>query len=433
MGMAELQALVHWWEANGTWPTRTVKLGLFDAEETGLNGSYFYAANLLPQGPQGKYVLVANMDQNGIEYPAYHWGTDHYTNNLTGGGVGPWRTNINASPLSENNIYKGQAWQNIQANMPAIKHFRAALQDSVSQAFSTLGAKYHYRVPLENPLLPTEPGKQNPVHSEPAYTPDQQQKYSPVQDDTLGRTDQVPFVAQGIPGYGVLGAYDTTPTENPYPADYASKPTIYQYAGYDTLLDNMEHLNLFTSGTPHGPAGPAAPSEELRRALELPATWTTYLVARPEYAGASARPNGPVAYFETTPVQPKTTTTVDFDGTFSADAGRTGGLTYLWSFGDGTFGIGPRVTHTYSGPQWADATLVVIDRHGHVDAYHQAVNVDGASGAAPASASCGNVSLPTARQVAATARAGHSHGRTVPWRPRPADYTAPGAVKPHRH
>ena len=429
MGMAEFQALLRWWQANGTWPTRTLKVGLFDAEETGLNGSFYYARNLIPQGPQGQYALVANMDQNGMEYPAYHWGTDHYLNNLTGGGVGPWYTNINASPLSPNDIYNGQAWQNIEANMPAIQHFRTALQAEVSRAFQVLGAKYHYRVPLENPLLITDPTKQNPVKSEPAYTPSQQQQYSPVQDDTLGRTDQVPFVAQGIPGYGVLGAYDTNSKENPYPTSYTNKPEIFQYAGYDTMVDTIEHLNLFTSGMPHGKSGPASPSEELRRALELPATWTSYLVARGEYAGASPRPSGPVAYFETDPVHPSNTTTVRFDGRFAADAGNTGHLTYVWDFGDGSYGVGPTVSHTYSGPQWADVKLVVIDGHGHVDAYRQAVNVDGATSAAPATDACGNVSVSTARQLAAHA---HSAAGAQPaqWTPSPANFTDHHAVTP---
>jgi len=35
-----------------------------------------------------------------------------------------------------------------------------------------------------------------------------------VQDDTVGRTDQVPFLQLGIPGYGVLGAYDSNAKEN---------------------------------------------------------------------------------------------------------------------------------------------------------------------------------------------------------------------------
>src|SRR5213078_3088083 len=218
MGMAEFRALLHWYSANGTWPTRTVKTGLF--------GSAYYADNLIPEGPQGQYKLVANMDQNGLEYPAYHFGTQHYTSNPTG-TTGPWRTNINASPLQKppTNVYSDADWARIQANMPAIQHFRSALRDSVQEAFTVLGAKHHNQITLENAF---ENGAKVP-----AYTTAEMQQYSTPQDDTLGRTDQVPFVAQGIPGYGVLGAFDSTDTENPYPQELPLKPPLFQSEGYD--------------------------------------------------------------------------------------------------------------------------------------------------------------------------------------------------------
>ena len=431
MGMAEFQALLRWWDANHTWPNRTIKVGLFDAEETGLNGSAYYAENLIPQGPQGQYVLVANMDQNGLEYPALHWGTDHYFNNLKAGGVGPWFTNINASPLEANNIYSGDDWKNIEANLPAIKAFRAALGDSVTEAFHTLGQKYGFQVPMENPLLMANvrAGTTNSKRTVSAYTPEDQQRFSPVQDDKLGRTDQVPFVARGIPGYGVLGAYDSNDVENPYPSGYKDKPAIHQYAGYDTMVDDIQHLNYWASGTPHGVAGLDAPSEELRRALELPSTWTDYLVSRPEYGGAVARPNGPVAYFEPSPVNPGNGTTVDFDASFSADAGNTGKLTYYWDFGDGTVATGRQVSHTYAGPTFADVKLVVVDRHGHRSAYRQAVAVGGTTATAPATPACGTMSNTEAAAVMQAAA--HPTGTptstaaTRPWTPKPSDFTDP--------
>lgn len=430
MGMAEFKALLNWWDANNTWPARTLKIGLFDAEETGLNGSFFYANNLIPQGPQGQYVLVANMDQNGLEYPALHWGTDHYFNDLRNGGVGPWFTNINASPLEPNAIYNGDDFKNIEANMPAIKAFRSALQDSVTQAFQTLGAKYGFQVPMENPLLMANlRAGTNPKKSVSAYTPQDQQRFSPVQDDKLGRTDQVPFVARGIPGYGVLGAFDSNDTENPYPANYTAKPVISQYAGYDTLGDTIEHLNFWASGTPHGLGGENTPSEELRRALELPSTWTDYLVSRPEYAGAAARPKGPVAYFETTPVQPGNAMTVDFDASFSADVGHTGKLSYFWDFGDGTVGTGPQVSHTYSAPAFADVKLVVVDNHGQQSAYRQAVKVGGSTAPAPATPACGTMSDAEAAAVThAASQAPASTAVTRPWTPKPSDFTDPHPV-----
>jgi hypothetical protein len=131
---------------------------------------------------------------------------------------------------------------------------------------------------------------------------------------------------------------------------------------------------------------------------------------RPQYGGAVRRPDGPVAYFETTPVHPRTTT-VTFDGRFSADAGNTGHLTYLWDFGDGTYGAGRTVTHTYRQPRWADAKLIVTDGRGRISAYRQAVDVAGATGAAPRTPACGTVPISQARQDAASAAAAQRTGR----------------------
>jgi Peptidase family M28/PKD domain len=398
MGMAEFRALLQWYSANGTWPTRTVKIGLFDAEETGLYGSAYYAENLIPQGPQGQYKLVANMDQNGLEYPAYHFGTQHFTSNPTG-STGPWHTNINASPLKKppTDVYSDADWARIQANMPAIQHFRSVLDDSVHEAFSVLGAKHHNQITLENAL---ENGGKVP-----AYTAADLQQYSTPQDDTLGRTDQVPFVAQGIPGYGVLGAFDSTDTENPYPQQSPLKPPIFQYAGYDTPRDTIQHLNLLASGQPQGPMTgdpnvPESGTEELRAALELPATWSDYLVSRDEYAGASARPAGPLAYFETDPVRPaKDQLKVDFDGSFTRPLDAVGKLSYAWDFGDGSHAVGQKVSHTYAHPQFADVKLVVRDENGRVGTYEQAVNAGASSDPAPSTPSCGRFKLAETNQV----------------------------------
>jgi hypothetical protein len=271
--------------------------------------------------------------------------------------------------------------------MPAIQHFRSALEQSVSDAFDVLGREHDFKVPLENPI---ENGA-----TAPAYSQADRQQYSPVQDDTLGRTDQVPFVARGIPGFGVLGAYDSNDQENPYPdaIPLPVKPPIDQYAGYDTPRDTIQHLNLMTSGQPLGEPG----SEELKAALELPATWTTYLVSRPEYGGASARPRGPVAYFETDPVKPATEK-VGFDASFSRSLGG-GALRYAWSFGDGTHATGAHVSHTYTRKGFEDVQLVVRDSRGRVGTYRQAVAVGGDTANPPATSACGHVSAQTANRV----------------------------------
>jgi hypothetical protein len=472
LGMAELQGLLRWYQLNGTYPERTLKTGLFDAEETGLVGSGEYsstdapttlaaaaaagatnlkvatvngiqpgsdivvdqagqhevktvttvgssgangsgltlssplvnayatgttvtrtALGLIPDGPQGQYVMVANMDQNGLEYPAYHWGTQHYLNDIVGGTVGPWYTNINAIPLVPNGQYPqtSAAWARIQANMPAAQAFRDATSDSVAQAFQVLGQKYNFSMPLENPLrldqvgsTPVDPSTQ----TVPAYTPADQTKYSPVVDDALGRTDQQSFVNRGIPGYGIVGAYDSSTSvpvggnENPYPANYASKPTLGQYAGYDTNDDTIQHLNYWASGTTHGAGGVDQPSEALKRALELPATWTDYVIQRDQYGGAVPKSTTQdVSYFETDPAKPTTTNTVTFDGSFSrAPDGSTSGMKYFWDFGDGHTAAttNQKVTHTYAStlPAYYDVKLYTLDPNGHAGYYRQALPVE---------------------------------------------------------
>ena len=345
---------------------------------------------LIPDGPQGQYVMVANMDQNGLEYPARHFGTDHYLNDIVGGGVGPWYTNINAVPLhtTPNNIYNDVALQRIQHNLPAVQAFRDATADAVSEAFQVLGQKYGFSMPLENPLrldqVGSTPVNPSPV-SVPAYQASDIPLYSPVVDDNLGRTDQVSFIRDwGIPGFGIVGSYDTSTNqaiggnENPYPASYASKPTLGQYATYDTADDTPAHLNYFASGTTHGPGGVETPSEGLKRALELPATWTAYLIRKDAYAGAEQMSKGPVAYFETGPAKPFLTSTVSFDAGFSRDEkGTTDKLRYYWDFGDGTTTAtsDPKVTHTFGpGASWYDVKLAVNRDQGW-DFYRQAVAV----------------------------------------------------------
>jgi hypothetical protein len=295
---------------------------------------------------------------------------------------------------------------------------------AVGQAFEVLGRKYGYSVPLENPLrfdqvgsTPIDPG----ARTMPAYTPADEARYSPVVDDALGRTDQVSFIDQGIPGYGIVGAFDAADSpiggfENPYPAFYAVKPPLFQYAGYDTTNDTIANLNYWASGMVHGADGPASPSVELQRALELPATWTTYLMQRNAYAGDDAKPDRPIAYFETDPVQPKDTLTVHFDAAFSRSPdGSTDGLSYFWDFGDGTTAVGgPAITHTYTSPIYADVKLAVMGSGGSAGTYRQAVPVDfdpSALGSPPAPHTdpCGTLSPSEQTALEGAARAALAH------------------------
>jgi PKD domain len=500
--LAEYHALLRWYAANHTYPARTLKVTLLDASRgktaDGLfsrEGSAYYAANLIPDGPQGQYVAFANMDSLGLDYPAFHLGTEFYWNNVTGGGVPPWFTFVKATPAGPNTAYPdtgpGSPGAAIAANSAAITAFRASLQAALLAGFAQQGAKYGFSVPLENPLrydkLGQAPNPAVPTPTKPAYSPADQAAFSPVRDDTDGLEDEQPFAALGIPGFTVSGVKNSNADENPYPASvsaaikdapvvsYAGNQTTFQLGnaipqpgmttlaapaaagdsavraaavanlaagqpillgtGPDTeygriaavgaaaadgsgtvtlgaplrrahpadapfyvnegqpvgyLSDTIEHLNYFAAGAPHG-LTPQAPTEELVRALELPAEWTSLLLAQDGMLGAVPQRRGPVAYFETTPARPTATRTVTFDAGFSRNGrGHTGDLRYFWDFGDGTHAVGARVTHTFAGPVHADVKLAV--RSGRDFAvYRQAVAVDGPSGPAPATDPCGGL------------------------------------------
>jgi hypothetical protein len=498
--LAEYQALLRWYEANGTYPARTLKIALLDASRGitadglfGRDGSRYYADNLIPQGPQGQYALFANMDSLGLDYPAFHLGTEFYWNNITGGGVGPWFTFINATPAAPNSAYPdngaGSPGAAINANSTQIKQFRDDLQAAVTAGFAQQGTKYGFSVPLENPHRYNQTGQApNPftgAEAKPAYSQSDQQQFSPVRTDTTATEDEQAFFDQGIPGFTVSGAKNSGSDENPYAASvsaatkatpiigYAGNQTTFQIgdntpvggmtttaapsaagdtnvkvadvtslaAGqpifidtgsgieYNTIQsvgtsgadgtgitlatplrfahpsgvpfnvnqgqpvgytgDTIEHLNYFASGAPHGPAGPGQPSVELQRALELPAQWTSLLLAGDHYLGSTAHPSSPVAYFETSPVKPTSTRTVTFDAGFSRDAsGSTNGLKYYWDFGDGTHATGKTVTHTFTSPTFADVKLAVGTGN-EWGVYRQAVAVDSPSGPAPATNPCG--------------------------------------------
>src|SRR5262245_31046212 len=253
--MAEYNALLNWYNANGTYPKRTLKVTLLDASRGktgnglfGREGSDFYAANLIPTGPQGQYALLANMDSLGLDYPARHLGTEFFWNNITGGGVAPWFTFIKATPTGPNSAYPdtgtGSPGANIAANATAIGQLHTDLQDAVAAGFSQQGQRYNFSVPLENPLRYNQTGQApNPysgvVPTKPAYSPADQARYSPVRDDADGLEDEQAFFNLGIPGFTVSGVKNSNADENPYAASVsdATKATpIIGYAGNQTTF-----------------------------------------------------------------------------------------------------------------------------------------------------------------------------------------------------
>ena len=329
---------------------------------------------LISDGPQGQIVGVLNNDQNGINYPALHWGTDHYLNDLINGGVGPWFNNINATPTTNTgSIYTAAGFARLQANLSNVTAFRTNVASAVTQAIHDLGEKYNYSIPVENPLMFKNTGStpDNPHPAAlPSYLPEDQAKYTPVNDDRTGRTDQVSFGNRGIPSLGNIGVYDgnTNPAvggaENPYPAGYPSKPNISGLYGQDTMSDNFPNLNFYAGGEVHGPGGYDKPSEGLLRGVEFVATYFSYAVASDALGGKDPKPTHPVAFFEQNPKKATANTTVTYDAGFSRDAnGSADGLEYYWDFGDGSAPQktnNPKVTHTFpTQAGWHDVKLLV--------------------------------------------------------------------------
>ncbi len=331
-------------------------------------------SGLISDGPQGQIVGVLNNDQNGINYPALHWGTDHYLNDLINGGVGPWFNNINATPVTNTGtIYSTAGFARLQANLANVTAFRTNVESAVTGAIHDLGEKYNYSIPVENPLMfkntGSTPDNPNPG-SIPSYLPEDQAKYTPVNDDRTGRTDQVSFGNRGIPSLGNIGVYDssTNPAvggaENPYPASYPSKPSISFLYGQDTMSDNFPNLNFYAGGKVHGPGGYDKPSEGLLRGVEFVATYFSYAVASDALGGKVAKPARPIAYFEQSPKKATATSTVTYDAGFSrAEDGSTEGLRYYWDFGDGSPVVQTthaKIQHTFPAQAgWHDVKLLV--------------------------------------------------------------------------
>src|SRR5207237_7296989 len=110
--------------------------------------------------------------------------------------------------------------------------------------FNQQGAKYHFSVPLENPLRYNQTGQApNPYSgvapTKPAYLAGDQARFSPVRDDTDALEDEQAFFDKGIPGFTVSGVKNSNVDENPYAASVgdATKATpIIGYAGNQTTF-----------------------------------------------------------------------------------------------------------------------------------------------------------------------------------------------------
>jgi hypothetical protein len=258
MTMGEYQALLRWYSINGTYPSKTLKIALLDASAgRAADGTYlregakYYANNLIPQGPQGQYAMFAEMNANGMSYPAYHLGTQYFWNNLANGGVGPWRTFVTDTPSAPNALYPDTSGS-IAANSAAISAFDANLKNAVTAGFAQQSAKYGGTVPQENPLRYNHTGSAPlpavPTPDVPAYTPGEQTLYSPVNPAGTGpealesstEDEASIFWNLGIPGFSVGGVQDSNIDENPYPSTISTairSTPVLAYTGGGTAFE----------------------------------------------------------------------------------------------------------------------------------------------------------------------------------------------------
>ncbi len=231
---------------------------------------------------------------------------------------------------------------------------------------------------------------------------------NPVFIDDGANIEYDQIVSIGTAGATGTGVTLATPLTLPHASGAPFNINQGQPTGYTD--DSIEHLNYFAAGAPHGVDGPGEPTQELSRALELPAQWTSLLLAGDDYLGSTPQPTSPIAYFETSPVQPSSTLTVTFNASFARNSsGGTSGLQYYWDFGDGTTlaTTNPTVTHTFSSAVFADVKLVVL-QGSNSGLYRQAVAVDGPAGSAPATPACGTFTPAETTSLVAAAKAAFS-------------------------
>lgn len=396
MGIA--RTMLSYWTSHHEWPARTVQFALFDGEEEGLFGSFFYQANLMPVGAvdANDYVGMFNVDQNGIEYPARHFGTPDKP------GQGPWFTNINETPESDYSFYNehGKPYPRLVSNHSAIARFHQATHSDILATFDELGRMYKNKpMPLVNygynyaGLYPSD--CVIGVNCVNTFQARSDLQYLLAKDDTLGRTDQDPFIRCGIPAWGILGAYDTNPQE---PVNPDPEPLELPYAGYDTPTDNVAWLNYLASGHPVPTGDDISPpneihpgteigSEALRRALSFAADLVLNEATGSHMAGIAPTPTDPIAYFQADRYGEK----VGAPDNFTAVPSPVSATSWKWSFGDGMHAQGPTVTHTYSKPGVYTVTLTEIGRGG-TSTYRASVHVVPARG--DANTVCGQVDNP---------------------------------------
>ena len=308
------KALGEFWRAHHTYPARTLRFVLFDAEESGLHGSFHYVNDTV-NGDLPNITAMFNEEQNGIAYPLRFLGKASNP---------PLPFYLDLSPLGGNRGFFGQT-PLTQAQRDAITRFRTLMAQAVPAVFRQFQAigfatlAYHGAAKQEVAL--------------PIFAPDQTGN-ALQEDDVLGASDEVPFTVAGLPCATFIGNFSY------YPAYGGPNPPPWSYP-FDQAEDTIQLMNVYASGG-------ATKASALTLALALPGMLTTWMLNQPDVLGAAPADGNPLAAIGDVG-QAVVGQSLALDARAAFDPAQpASALTYAWDFGDGASASGVEVSHSYA-------------------------------------------------------------------------------------
>src|SRR3989440_227530 len=220
------RAMGMYWRSHHTYPARTLRFVIFDAEEQGLYGSFHYL-NSTVNGDTKNIVAMFNEEQSGIAYPLRYLGK--MANPLL-----PFY--VDMSPLNKSQLYPNQG-KLTQQQRASITTFRALMQQAVTPVFAQFQALGYQTLAYHS--------DNNQDVTQSVFIPSQLNNLH-LEDDTLGGSDQIPFTLAGQPiSLDGSASFDPTNASNTlnYAWDFGDGATatgatvnhIYNNAGTYTL------------------------------------------------------------------------------------------------------------------------------------------------------------------------------------------------------
>ncbi|HEY7350748.1 MAG TPA: M28 family peptidase [Ktedonobacterales bacterium] len=320
LGLAK--ALANHWRSSHSWPARTLKFVLFDAEEQGILGSFHYV-NQTIAGDRGAVVAMFDEEQNGVAYPARAFGRADQL-------FLPFITVT--SPVGPSDLYKQTLGDG--AHHDQFLAWQDFTRQAISNAFSIMRAM--------RPSMAYLPNQTQGI-----FTPAQLADNQTIQlmDDNVGGSDEVPFTFAGINCITMSGNF-TYYDRNAPPSSYP----------FDQPEDRVALMNQYTGGS-------GAKSLGTVLSLALPAVVTLWMLIQPDVMGLEPAPKGPVGTISDLPnnIQPGKALTLSAPGSYSPAGGA---LSYHWDFGDGSTGSGQQARHSWASPGTYTVQLTIQDSAG---------------------------------------------------------------------